>query len=185
MTCGTWHGSGSFFDRLASVQAAFLQRFPSKTTARFSKRFSHSFHKLLELELVSDYAKMREVHLPPTLELHHRNIESHSKSEDLWAGRLRVKGIGSLYRGVQLAWVTAVCKTHDRNELPGMLATALEERGLEWVDEPQMRRVKGRKALPELLGPLEDALKRVSNTQPVVLVNFESLMLGNEPKDRT
>lgn len=140
---------------------------------------------LLKLELESNYAKMREVHLHPTLEIHHRNMESHSKPEDLWAGRLRVKGIGSLHRGVRLAWVTAVCKTHDHNELPGMLATALEERGLECVDEPEMRRLKGKKPWSELLGPLDDALKRVCNTQPVVLVNFESLMLGNDPKDST
>ena len=112
-------------------------------------------------------------------------MESHSEPEDLWAGKLRVKGIGALHRGVRLAWITAVCKTHDRNELPGMLATALEARGLECVDEPEMHRLKGKNPWPEFLGPLEDALKRVRDTQPVVLVNFESLMLGNEPKDDT
>lgn len=84
-----------------------------------------------------------------------------------------------------MAWVTAVCKTHDREKLPGMLAMALEERGLECVDEPEMHRMKGKKQPPEFLGPLEDALKRVCDTQPVVLVNFESLMLGNGPKDGT
>jgi hypothetical protein len=82
-----------------------------------------------------------------------------------------------------LAWVTAVCKTHDRNDLPRMLTAALEERGLECLDEPEMQQVAEKNALPAFLGPLEDALKRVSGTQPVVLVNFESLMLGNGPED--
>jgi len=112
-------------------------------------------------------------------------MESHSEPDDLWAGRLRVKGIGALHRGVRLAWITAVCKTHDQKKLPRMLTTALEECGLECVDEPEMRRLKCKEPWPEFLGPLEDALKRVCNTQPVVLVNFESLMLGNEPKDGT
>lgn len=111
-------------------------------------------------------------------------MESHSNSEDLWAGRLRVKGIGPLHRGVRLAWVTAVCKTHDRNTLSTMLTQALEERGLECVDEPEMHRLRGTGPYPEDLGPIDDALRRVCDTQSVVLVNFESLMLGNEPKDR-
>jgi len=109
-------------------------------------------------------------------------MQPHSESEDLWAGRLRVKGIGPLHTGVRLAWVTAVCKTPDSNELPGMLATALEERGLEWVDEPEMHRVERNKPAAEFLGPLENAFKQVSDTQSVVLVNFESLELANEPK---
>jgi hypothetical protein len=183
MTCGALHGNDSCLPRATSGQAAFSQRFPSKTMGSLSISSHHPLHELLELELGSNWAKMRVGHPPPTSEIHHRIMESHSNSEDLWAGRLRVRGIGALHRGVRLAWVTAVCKTHDRNDLPRMLTAALEERGLECLDEPEMQQVAEKNALPAFLGPLEDALKRVSGTQPVVLVNFESLMLGNGPED--
>ena len=64
-----------------------------------------------------------------------------------------------------------------------MLAQALEARGLECVDEPEMRLLSGTEPFPESLGPIEDALRRVDDLQPVVLVNFESLVLGDQPDD--
>jgi len=154
--------------------------FHRKRPLRFQRARATRFTSLLELELKNDYAKMREGHPPSALEIHHRNMENHSTSDDLWAGRLRVKGIAPLHRGVRLAWVTAVCKTRDRHELPRMLTAALEERGLECVDEPEMRRIIGNQPPPTFLGPIADALQKVCDMQPVVLVNFESLILGNE-----